>query len=148
MYWAADRIVTIGHGYREQIAAKVPVGDRISVVMNGEDAELFSPRPRDEGFLAQWHLDGKFVCSYVGTIGMAHGLEVVIRAARILQERGRRDIAFLIVGDGARREELERLAKEAGVNDQILFTGRMSRDQMPTVPASSDACLVHLHKTE
>ncbi len=148
MYLAADRIVTVGHGYKDQIAAKVPVGDRISVVMNGVDAGLFSPRPRDEAFLSQWKLAMKFVCSYVGTIGMAHGLEVVVRAARILREHGRTDIAFLIVGDGARREELERLADEAGVNDQIIFTRRMSRDMMPTVLASSDACLVHLRKTE
>lgn len=148
MYLAADRIVTVGHGYKEQIAAKVPVGDRISVVMNGVDAELFAPRPRDAEFLKQWGLEKKFVCSYVGTIGMAHGLEVVVRAARILQEQGRTDIAFLIVGDGARRSELERLAAQEGVQQHVIFTGRMSRDQMPTVLASSDACLVHLRKTE
>ena len=148
MYLAADRIVTVGHGYKDQIAVKVPVGDRISVVMNGVDAGLFSPKPRDVEFLAHRKLMGKFVCSYVGTIGMAHGLEVVIRAARILREHGRTDIVFLIVGDGARREELERLAVEVGVAQQIIFTGRMSRDMMPTVLASSDACLVHLRKTE
>ena len=148
MYLAADQIVTVGHGYREQIAAKVPVGDRISVVMNGVDSDVFSPRPRDEAFLAKWNLTGKFVCSYVGTIGMAHGLEVVVRAAHTLKEQGRDDIVFLIVGDGARREELQRLATQEGVASQIVFTGRMSRDQMPTVLASSDACLVHLRKTE
>lgn len=148
MYLAADRIVTVGHGYKEQIAAKVPVGDRISVVMNGVDAELFAPRPRDGEFLKQWGLEGKFVCSYVGTIGMAHGLEVVIRTARVLQEQGRTDIAFLIVGDGARCSELEQLAAQEGVQQHVIFTGRMSRDQMPTVLASSDACLVHLRKTE
>ena len=148
MYLAADQIVTVGHGYREQIAAKVPVGDRISVVMNGVDADLFSPRPKDEAFLTKWSLEGLFVCSYVGTIGMAHGLEVVIRAARILENRGRLDIAFLIVGDGARRADLERHAAEECVEQRVIFTGRMSRDLMPTVLASSDACLVHLRKTE
>lgn len=148
MYLAADRIVTVGHGYKEQIAAKVPVGDRITVVMNGVDAELFAPRPRDTEFLKPWGLEEKVVCSYVGTIGMAHGLEVVIRAARILQEQRRTDIAFLIVGDGARRSELEQLAAQEGVQQHVIFTGRMSRDQMPTVLASSDACLVHLRKTE
>ncbi len=117
-------------------------------MMNGVDAELFAPRPRDGEFLKQWGLERKFVCSYVGTIGMAHGLEVVIRAARDLQEQGRTDIAFLIVGDGARRSELERLAAQEGVQQHVIFTGRMSRDQMPTVLASSDACLVHLRKTE
>ncbi len=148
MYLAADHIVTVGHGYQDQISAKVPVGGRISVVMNGVDSDFFSPRPADTTFLSKWNLSDKFVCSYVGTIGMAHGLEVVIRAARTLQDKGRRDIVFLIVGDGARREELQRLAAQEGVADQIIFTGRMSRDQMPTVLASSDACLVHLRKTE
>jgi len=117
-------------------------------VMNGVDAELFAPRPRDTEFLKPWGLEEKVVCSYVGTIGMAHGLEVVIRAARILQEQRRTDIAFLIVGDGARRSELEQLAAQEGVQQHVIFTGRMSRDQMPTVLASSDACLVHLRKTE
>lgn len=148
MYLSADQIVTVGHGYREQIAAKVPVGDRIHVVMNGVDTDVFTPRPTDEEFLAKWGLSGKFVCSYAGTIGMAHGLEVVIRAAQLLKNQGRRDIAFLIVGDGARREELQRLATDQGVDDLIVWTGRMSRDLMPTVLASSDACLVHLRKTE
>lgn len=148
MYLAADQIVTVGHGYREQVAAKVPVDDCISVVMNGVDSDVFSLRPRDEAFLAKWYLEGLFVCSYVGTIGMAHGLEVVIRAARILEDRGRLDIAFLIVGDGARRAELENLADQECVEQRVIFTGRMSRDQMPTVLASSDACLVHLRKTE
>lgn len=148
MYLSADQIVTVGHGYREQIAAKVPVGDRITVVMNGVDTDVFTPRPADEEFLAKWGLSGKFVCSYAGTIGMAHGLEVVIRAAQFLKDQERRDIAFLIVGDGARREELQRLATEQGLGDLIVWTGRMSRDLMPTVLASSDACLVHLRKTE
>jgi glycosyltransferase involved in cell wall biosynthesis len=148
MYLAADQIVTVGHGYREQIAAKVPVGDRITVVMNGVDTDFFTPRPHDEAFLAKWGLTGKFVCSYVGTIGMAHGLEVVIRAAQLLKDRGRSDIAFLIVGDGARREELQRQTTELGLTDLVVWTGRMSRDQMPTVLGSSDACLVHLRKTE
>jgi glycosyltransferase involved in cell wall biosynthesis len=138
----------VGHGYRDQIAAKVPVGDRIHVVMNGVDTDVFTPRPADEGLLAKWGLSGKFVCSYAGTIGMAHGLEVVIRAAQLLKDQGRRDIAFLIVGDGARREELQRLATDQGVDDLIIWTGRMTRDQMPAVLASSDACLVHLRKTE
>ena len=148
MYLSADQIVTVGHGYREQIAAKVPVGDRITVVMNGVDTDVFTPRSANEEFLAKWGLPGKFVCSYAGTIGMAHGLEVVIRAAQLLKNQGRRDIAFLIVGDGARREELQRLATEQGLGDFIVWTGRMSRELMPTVLASSGACLVHLRKTE
>ena len=145
---AADRIVTVGHAYREQIAAKVPVGDRISVVMNGVDAELFSPSRAMRGSTRSGMWRASSSARTVGTIRMAHGLEVVIRAARILQKRGRSGYRLsdrrrwgTPRGVGASREN-------AGINDQILFTGRMSRDQIPTVLASSDACLVHLRKTE
>ena len=71
----------------------------------------------DAELLDAWGLGGKFVCSYVGTIGMAHGLEVVIEAAKILRSRGRQDVGFCLVGDGASRRRLEEQAQQAGVDD-------------------------------
>ena len=49
-------------------------------------------------------LSGKFVASYFGTHGMAHHLETVLEAAALLRER--KDILFLLVGDGAERQKL------------------------------------------
>ncbi len=50
----------------------------------------------------------KFVCAYIGTVGMAHGLDVVLRAAESLKVAGRIvNVEFRIVGDGAERQELE-----------------------------------------
>jgi glycosyltransferase involved in cell wall biosynthesis len=121
---------------------------RISVVTNGVDLEQFVPREPDEEFLREFGLAGKFVCSYVGTIGMAHGLEVVIEAAGLLKARGRDDIRFCLVGDGAQRARLQEASHEAGVADVVVFTGRQPKERMPTVLASSDACLVHLRGCE
>jgi glycosyltransferase involved in cell wall biosynthesis len=150
MYLAADHIVTVGEGYRQNILGKVDVGDRLTVIMNGVDLSKFEQadlKSVDE-FRRQWGLEDRFVCSYVGTIGMAHGLEVVIEAAAILREQQRRDVAFLLVGDGARRAELEQMARERGVADLIVFAGRQPRELMPVVLSASDACLVHLRGTE
>lgn len=144
MYLSADRIVTVGKGYRDNILQKVNLPEAISVITNGVDLEFFKPREPEEGFLKEWGLQGKFVCSYVGTLGMAHGLEVVVAAARILQEEGRRDICFLLVGDGASRKRLEAKADAAGVRDMVIFTGRQPKERMPGILASSDACLIHL----
>jgi len=88
------------------------------------------------------------VCAYVGTIGMAHGLEVVVEAASMLKARGRTDIAFLLVGDGASRRRLEDDARAAGVTDLVVFTGRQPKQAVPAILASSDACLIHLRKCE
>jgi len=148
MYLAADHIVTVGDGYRDRVLERAPVRDRTSVVTNGVDLRQFAPRPPDDDFLEQHGLDGKFVCSYVGTIGMAHGLEVVVDAAQILRSQGRDDIRFCLVGEGSQRTPLERRAQIAGVADMIRFIGRQPKELMPAILASSDACLVHLRGCE
>jgi glycosyltransferase involved in cell wall biosynthesis len=148
MYLAADHIVTVGSGYRDRVLERADVGDRTSVVTNGVDLRQFVPRPPDKEFLREQGLAGKFVCSYVGTIGMAHGLDVVVEAARLLRARGRDDIRFCLVGEGSQRAELERQAREAGVSDMVVFTGRQPKERMSAILASSDVCLVHLRGCE
>lgn len=147
MYAAAGHIVTVGEGYRQRLIEKNVDKEKISVVMNGVDTELFAPMDKDVQLQKKWGLDGKFVCSYVGTIGMACGLEVVIEAAKKLKQMGRENIAFLIVGDGARRDELQQMAIEHQL-DNIVFTGRQDKSLMPNFLSITDACLVHLKNTE
>jgi glycosyltransferase involved in cell wall biosynthesis len=102
----------------------------------------------DPKFLHMWDLEGRFVCSYIGTIGMAHGLEVVLEAAERLKQRGRTDIRFCLVGDGARRRELEQEASRRKLDDMVVFTGLQPKEEMPFVLASSNACLVHLRGSD
>jgi len=148
MYRSARHIVTVGHGYRDNILSKVDVADRISVIYNGVDLHRFQPDEPHPGLLHAWNLDDKFVCSYVGTIGMAHGLEVVLDAARLLRDQGRRDVAFWLVGDGAQRRQLQERCDREGLSDCVVFSGRQPKDEIPAILASSDACLVHLKGCE
>jgi glycosyltransferase involved in cell wall biosynthesis len=143
MYAAATRIVTVGRGYQQQLEARGVPAERISVIPNGVDLGMFDPAADASELRARYAPNGEFLCSYVGTIGMGCGLAVVLRAAQQLREAGRRDVVFLLVGDGAVREELEREARAAGL-DRVVFTGRLPKSDMPFVLAASDACLVHL----
>jgi hypothetical protein len=148
MYKSASHIVAVGNGYRQRILEKVNIPDRISVVTNGVDLEQFIPAASDPRFRHVWDLEGKFVCSYIGTIGMAHGLEVVVEAARILRQKNREDIAFCLVGDGAERKRLEKSVQQLGLQKNVIFTGMLAKDEMPVVLASSNACLIHLKKCD
>jgi glycosyltransferase involved in cell wall biosynthesis len=76
---------------------------------------------------------------------MAAGLDVVLRAARVLKEKGRDDIKFLLAGDGAERCRLETEARESGL-ETVLFIGLVPKEEVPTILASSNVCLVHLRK--
>ena len=148
MYRSANHIVTVGNGYRDNILSKVDVADRISVVTNGVDLDAFSPQEPSETFRKEHGLEDRFVCSYVGTIGMAHGLGVVVRAAKMLKSLGREDFVFCLVGDGAHRERLETDVLESNLGEMIRFTGRLPKAEMPMVLASSDCLLIHLKKTD
>ena len=144
MYKACARLVTVGEGYRARLVEKGVPKDKISIVMN------------------KCGLTGKFVVSYIGTVGMACGLEVVLDAAGMLgkggpqssatagadaQERVPPKVVFVIVGDGAHRVNLEEEAKKRGLTN-VVFTGRQPKESMPDWINSSDASLVHLKKAE
>ena len=147
MYAAADHIVTVGNGYRDQLLARGVRSEDISVIPNGVDVERFLPQPPRPELRTRWNGEGKFVCAYIGTVGMAHGLDVVLQAARSLKTAGRNDVQFWIVGDGAERARLEQEAREQQL-DSIIFTGMIARQEIDNVIASCDACLVHLRGTE
>lgn len=140
-YRKADRIVSVTESFVERIGAKCGDPTKIVVIKNGVDLEFFQPDV-DGGVLARKiGVEGRFVAAYVGTHGMAHGLDVVLRAAELLKHR--KDIVFVMVGDGAERERL--LAqKEALGLDNVLMLGQLPKEQMPQVWALTDASLVLL----
>jgi glycosyltransferase involved in cell wall biosynthesis len=147
MYAAADLVVTVGEGYRRKLVARgVPEG-RLRLVPNGVNRAMFQPDIDGSRVRAEYGIEERFVCSYIGTIGMGSGLGVALRAARLLRESGRKDVCLLLVGDGAVREDLERQARDEGL-DNVIFTGRQPKERMPEFLAASDACLVHLIRQE
>jgi len=143
MYAAASRIVTVGAGYRDRLTDRGVSADRIDIVPNGVDRSLFSDRGGGAALRAKFDLGESFVCSYIGTIGLGSGLEVVLRAARLLRDEGRDDIVFALVGDGAVREELQQRALREEL-EQVVFTGRQDKRSIPDFLSMTDACLVHL----
>jgi len=147
MYESASHIVTVGEGYKQRIIKKGISPEKISVVMNGVDLKHFHPIMDTKSIREEFRSKDKFVCAYFGTVGMAHGLEVILKAAHDGCGRVSNDIKFWIVGDGARRQELENEAKRLNL-DNVIFTGIIPKEKMPIVIAASDVCLVHLLGTD
>jgi glycosyltransferase involved in cell wall biosynthesis len=147
MYAAAQHIVTVGQGYKQKLIEKGVPAEDISVITSGFDCEIFYPRQSDEKIRQRYNLNHEFVCSYVGTIGMACGLEVVLHAAKLLKNKQRSDIKFSLVGAGAVKKQLQRQALEEKL-DNVVFVGRQDKYLIPKVLSVTDACLVHLRKTD
>ncbi|HRI07824.1 MAG TPA: glycosyltransferase family 4 protein [Nannocystaceae bacterium] len=148
MYAAADHVVTVGEGYAERLAAKGVAARGLTIVTNGIDREIFQPRAPDPALLERHGLAGRFVCAYVGTVGMGCGLGVLVPAAEALRARGRRDVGFLVVGDGAVRAEVAAEVAARGLGEWVVFAGRQPKEAIPGYLASAGCCLVHLQRTE
>jgi len=141
LYRSAAGIVVVTLAFAEHIRARGIAADRIELIYNGIDPALFHPGPRDAALLEKNGLKGKFLVAYVGTLGLAHGLATLIETAERLRDE--KDILFLLIGDGADRERLEREIAERGLQN-IRLLGLRPRAEIPAWLASIDCLLVLL----
>jgi colanic acid biosynthesis glycosyl transferase WcaI len=145
LYRAADAIVVVTDSFRERLIARGQPASKLHVIKNGVDLGRFIPAPRDTALRFQLGWGDKFIVGYVGTHGMAHGLDAVLDVAKELSARD--DIRFLFVGEGAERSRLEARARAESI-DSARFLGVLPRDRMNEVYATLDLALVSLRKTE
>jgi len=145
MYRSADHIVSVTNSFKKHIMARGVQEAKLSVVTNGADLDNFKPLPRQNEISTEYGLDDKFVASFIGTHGMAHGLTTVLRAADKL--RGNDKIVFLLVGDGAEKENLTRQAREMDLPN-VIMVGQQPKNLMASFLAASDACMVLLKKDD
>ena len=146
LYRTCHGIVVVTPAFQKHLVEKWKVPpEKISVVENGVDTELFNPDGKRTEIRRTLGVEGKFVVSYIGTIGMAHGLETVLEAASQLRQSGK--VFFLFVGEGAEKEKIISRAREQGLNN-VGFVDQQRREDIPAYICASDVCLVPLRKSE
>ena len=149
LYQRSNLIVVVTAAFKEHLIRhwRVPA-EKIAVVENGVETDLFAPQPRetDQALRRELAAEGKFLASYIGTMGNAHGLETLLDAAAKLQHQNP-DVLFLLVGEGAEKERIKSLAQGRGLAN-LRFLGQQPREKIPAFISASDACLVLLKKTD
>jgi glycosyltransferase involved in cell wall biosynthesis len=140
-YRRAAALIALSPGIRDGVVAAGAPLDRVTLVPNASDLDLFSPDLDGSPERQRLGLDNRFVVSYFGTIGEANDLGQVVEAAVLAKGRGAHDLAFVLAGDGAQRPELERLARERGA-DNVVFAGPApDKRAVARLAAASGACL-------
>ena len=151
LYRRSDRIVVVTAAFEDYLVEhwRVPQ-EKISVIENGVETKLFAPNVLTGGtettLKRELRAEGKFVVSYIGTMGMAHGLEIIIAVAAQLQNTNP-EIVFLMLGEGAEKERIAALARERGLTN-LRFVDQQPREKIPAYICASNVCLVLLKKTE
>jgi glycosyltransferase involved in cell wall biosynthesis len=148
LYKHSSRIVVVSPAFRQHLTQHWQIDqDKISVIENGVETDLFQPKPSQADDIRTWlGADNRFVVSYIGTMGMAHGLETLLESAQALQTAAPKAL-FLFMGEGSDKDRMKCQAARRGLRN-VIFLDERPRERMPDFISASDVCLVPLKKTE
>jgi glycosyltransferase involved in cell wall biosynthesis len=147
LYRSCDRLVVVSPAFKEYLVEHWQVSaEKIFVVENGVETSLFSRLTPNGAIRRALGAEEKFVASYIGTMGNAHGLETLLEAATLLRERAPQ-VLFLLVGEGAEKTRIVSLARSRDLRN-VHFVGQQPREKIPAYITASDTCLVLLKKSD
>jgi glycosyltransferase involved in cell wall biosynthesis len=142
-YAAADAVVTVSAALADYLCAHGVDRDKIHVVPNAADVDLFHPQRAHPGAIrAQFGLGRRLVIGFVGAFADWHGLEGLIRAMADLAYSRVLDVHLLMVGDGPARTSLRQLALREGLEGRATLPGSVPHDQVPHYLAAMDICVL------
>ena len=141
LYARATHIVVNSPAYRDYLLAKGIAGEKISLIANGVNPQMFDPTADGCDLRVELGLQDRFVVTYAGALGLANDLDTLLRAASRLREESA--VQFLLVGDGKERSSLEARAGDLGLRN-VTFVGGQPKNRMPAFLAASQACVAVL----
>jgi glycosyltransferase involved in cell wall biosynthesis len=150
----ASLIVVVSEVLAEELRARGVATERILVNPNGVDPQRYRPdiptgvlrqRYRPDiptGVLRQrYALEGQTVIGFIGSFGPWHGAHVLVEAfARLLgdQPELRGQVRLLMIGDGQLMPQVQAAIAQAGLDSEVILTGRVAQAEGPEYLALCD----------
>ena len=141
LYMKSVKVVTVTKSFTDNIISRGVPREKVHTITNGVNTKLFRPIDKDDNLIKSLSLSGKFIVLYLGAHGISHGLETIISVAGILKRK--KDIHFLFVGDGAKKEKLMLIAEQEKLSN-ISFLDSQPKNSIPSYYSIADAVLVPL----
>lgn len=135
-YHSANYCIGLSPGMVAGIEARGIKSEKIKMIPNGCDLEIFYPLEKKIS-----HKD--FTAIFAGAHGLANGLDIVLDAAKILQQQNRRDIRILLVGEGKLKAHLVQRSKTENI-DNCIFMAPVPKLAINQLFATADVGLMIL----
>jgi glycosyltransferase involved in cell wall biosynthesis len=138
IYKRSKAIVALSEPIKHAIETKVP-GKKIYVISNMADVDYYKPADKDPELEKKFNVKGKHVLSYIGTFGLANGLEQILACAGSVKNDP--VIHFILCGDGAMRSNLLQIADQRKLNN-VSFIPTQDRKGVNEVLNVTDAAFI------
>ncbi len=146
LYRRADFIICVTNSFKQDLVKYNIDENKILVIENGIKIEnLIPPSKTIDIIEKEYNLCKKdFIVSFIGTIGMAHGLDIIIKAAKKINNK---NIKFLIIGEGAEKEKLKVNVSSNKLNNVIILDS-IPWQEIININQLISANLIHLKKSD
>ncbi|SRR6266568_1374033 len=142
-YARATKLLVLCRSFAENIWCKGVPAQKVAIVSDWVNTDVIRPDIPGAAFRQKHEVDATaFVVLHAGNIGDKQRLELLVRSAKLLQER--KDIQFLIVGDGARKAAVVAEATGLGVSN-VKFLPLQPQEQFAEMLAAADVLILHQH---
>jgi len=139
IYKRADAVVALSEAIKKEIQIKVP-GKAIHVIPNMADTDFYKPIEKDKALEEKYGVQKKFVISYIGTMGIANGLDCILHCAATSLMAGL-NIHFILCGEGAETHRLQHAVETIELTN-ISFLPFQNREGVREVMNITDAIFI------
>ena len=138
-YATADVVVATNESYKETAIRRGGVDpENVFVVRSGPESGRFVGLPPDPALKR----GRPYLVAYLGVMAPQDGVDYLLRAAaRLLEDRGARDVSFTLIGAGDSFDDLVALTRELGLDDVVHFTGRIPDAEVEAILSTADVCV-------
>ena len=143
LYKLSSCVIVVTDSFKENLIRRGINPNKIQIVKNGVDLTIYQPQPKNEALISQLSLRDKFIIGYVGTHGLAHSLDFIVRS---IKKENNQSNHFLFIGDGAEKKNIVKLASELGIPN-ISFIDPVKKSEIGTYLSILDLALVPLRKS-
>lgn len=144
LYRDADKVVAVTEAFKSNLIQRGIDSEKIEVVTNGSNVDLFFPREKDHSLLQLLNLENKFIIGYIGTHGMAHSLDFIVQSISKIDDP---DIYFLFIGDGSMKSTIIEIASALSLKN-ITFLDPIAKEEVPRYLSIIDVSLAPLIKSD
>ena len=141
VYKNCDKILIGSKGFEKSICEKGDFKDKLVYFPNWAE-NVISPQDFSVDAIVPFDNPNNFILLFAGNLGEAQNLDAIIKSAERIKDN--KNIKYVFVGDGRRKEHLEMLVNEKKLNDTVYFLGRYPIETMPIFMKKSSVLLFSL----
>ena len=147
LYKKADLIICVTESFKKNLINRNINSNKIHVITNGINLEDFNLVKKNLDLINEHRWDDKIIVGYIGTHGLAHSLETILLAAKIIQEKKvLNNFIFVFIGDGAKKEYLVKKAQDLK-HKNVKFIDTVARSEITKYWSILDISIIHLKNT-